>query len=411
MVTGSRLERYAKLTVKQGANVQKNQIVIINSSLESAPFTRLLVKEAYEAGARQVIVKWSDDDITKMHYENMSLEDLCDIPAYKVEEALDPLRKGACLISVSSPHPGLLKDVDSRKIAAAQMAGSKAMAETRQYTMANMVQWCIVAASNPIWAKKVFPTLSEEQATAKLWDAIYDSVHVGANNDPIESWKKHTDELIEHIDKMNDYNFSELHFKNALGTDLHVGLVKNHIWAGGCEKTQGGIEFNPNMPTEEIFCMPDKYRVNGVVYSSKPLNYAGKIVDQFWLEFKDGKVVNYHAEKEQDSLKELIEFDEGSSYIGEVALVPFHSPISNSNILFHNTLFDENASCHLALGRAYPMNVKGGTEMSEEELAKTGANISLTHVDFMFGTHDMTIKGIKEDGSEVDVFINGDFVI
>lgn len=411
MVTGSRLERYAKLTVRQGANVQKDQIVILNSSLDSADFARLLVKEAYEAGAKQVIVRWNDDEITKMHYENQSVETLCDIPAWRVEEALDPLRKGACLISVSSPHPGLLKDIDSKKVAAAQMAAGKALDETRKYTMANMVQWCIVAASNPVWAKKVFPTLSEEQATAKLWDAIFDSVHVGANNDPCVSWKQHTDELIKHIDQMNEYNFKELHFQNALGTDLRVGLVENHIWAGGCEKTQGGIEFNPNMPTEEIFCMPDKYNVNGRVCSSKPLNYAGKIVDQFYLDFKDGKVVNYHAEKEQDALQQLIEFDEGSCYIGEVALVPFHSPISSSNILFLNTLFDENASCHLALGRAYPMNVKGGTEMSEEELKKAGANISLTHVDFMFGTHDMSIKGIQHDGTEVDVFVNGDFVI
>ncbi|MGL5979257.1 MAG: aminopeptidase, partial [Erysipelotrichaceae bacterium] len=231
------------------------------------------------------------------------------------------------------------------------------------------------------------------------------------DNDPIAAWESHNANLAKYEDVMNELNFKALRFKNDLGTDLTVELVPNHIWAGGNETTAAGVVFNPNIPTEEVFTMPYKLGVNGRVYSSKPLDYQGKLINEFYLDFKDGKVVGFDAKAEKGALEALVNFDEGSCYIGEVALVPFHSPISNMNILFNNTLFDENASCHLALGRAYPMNVMGGTTMSEEELVKAGANQSKTHVDFMFGTHDLEVVGIKQDGSEVAVFAKGDFVL
>lgn len=407
----NRLEKYAQLIVKTGANVQEGQIVILNAPILNAKLARLIVKECYEAGASKVIVKWNDDETSKYHYTYQSVETLCDIADYEIERQLDPLRKGACLIGITSPYPGIMKGVDPKKMAEAGKAASVALAESRVYTMANKTQWCVVAGSNPIWAKEVFPKLSEQEADEKLWNEILSACHVENDNDPVSEWKKHNESFAKRLEKLNNYNFKALHFKNSKGTDLTVGLVKNHIWCGGYEKTQGGIIFNPNMPTEEVFCMPEKLNVSGRVYSSKPLDYSGHLIDEFYLDFEEGKVVNFHAEKNESVLKELIEFDEGSCYIGEVALVPFHSPISSSNILFYNTLFDENASCHLALGKAYPSNVKGGEEMTSEELKAAGANDSLTHVDFMFGTSDLSVKGICEDGSEVDIFVEGDFVI
>ena len=226
------------------------------------------------------------------------------------------------------------------------------------------------------------------------------------------AWKEHDEAFAHRIALLNELNFKELHFVNGKGTDLHVALAPNHIWAGGYEKTQKDeIIFNPNMPTEEIFTMPYRNHVNGRVYSTKPLDYSGTLIEDFYLDFKDGRVVNYHAEKGMEALKELIEFDEGSHYIGEVALVPFHSPISQMNLLFYNTLFDENASCHLALGAAYPTTVKNGENMTGEQLLEAGANDSLLHVDFMFGSEDMHVIGVGFDGKETDIFVQGDFVI
>ena len=258
---------------------------------------------------------------------------------------------------------------------------------------------------------KVFPDKNEEDAVKALWDAILLSVRVREDNDPVEEWERHDAELMKHCDILNEHQFKAVHFKNEKGTDLTVNLVKDHIWVGGGCTTPEGVFFNPNMPTEECFCMPDRNNVNGKVFASKPLSYSGRVVEDFWFEFKDGVVVDYGAAKHKDALDELLNTDEGSRHLGEVALISYDSPISNLNILFYNTLFDENASCHLALGRCYPENVKGGIEMNEEELKNVGGNSSMNHVDFMFGTSDMTVTGIREDGSEVEVFRNGNFCI
>lgn len=405
------LKKYAQLAVKMGVNLQPNQTLIVNSTIFTAEFTRMVVEAAYQAGAKEVIVNWKDDEISRLHYQYQDLETLCHVPSWVKEARVTPVKEGAALLSIVSPYPGILNGLDASRISQSSMALSQALKEVHEYTMGNKVQWCVIAASNLHWAKKVFPELDENSANEKLWDEILSAVHVDESNDPIAEWEKHNATLANRVNLLNEHNFKALHFKNSLGTDLTVGLVRNHAWAGGAEYTTKGILFNANMPTEEIFCMPEKTYVEGRVYSTKPLDYNGKLIDEFYLDFKDGKVVSFHAEKEEATLKELIEFDEGSCYIGEVALVPFHSPISNSNILFMNTLFDENASCHLALGAAYPTNLKGGADMSEEELVAAGANTSLTHVDFMFGNADMEVCGIKEDGSEVAVFKAGDFVI
>lgn len=404
------IDKYAELAVKVGANVQQDQVLILNTSVECMELNRAIVKHAYEVGAKLVHIVYRDEEITRLTFEHQSIETLTEIPQWLIDSRLNYLKGGAAILNVVSNYPGNLKDITSEKVMKAAMATQSAFREQSEMTSANKVQWNIIAASNPVWAKTVFPDAGSD-ATDLLWKAIFTACRVEEDNDPIALWNLHNEKLAKMEDVMNDLNFETLHFTNSLGTDLHVGLVKNHVWAGGNEQCANGVWFNPNMPTEEVFTMPEKLNVNGRVFSSKPLDYQGKLVDEFFLDFKEGKVVAFDAKKEKEALESLINFDEGSCYIGEVALVEFDSPISNSNILFNNTLFDENASCHLALGRAYPMNVKGGTSMSKEELANAGANDSKTHVDFMFGTPDLKIVGTTYEGLSVVVFENGNFAI
>ncbi len=405
------LEKYAKLIVEVGANVQKDQYVGINSSTETKELARLLVKAAYKAGAKRVDVQWSDNYVTRTNYDSMSIETLEEIPDWSIDKVKWFMDNNGCVISITSPIPGLNAGVDQMKMQKAGIAKMKAFKFYQDHMMGNHAQWCVVAAPNKVWAKKVFPNLKEDEAVEALWDAILQASRVTETNDPIEEWANHNKSMLAHNKILNDYNFDTLHFTNSLGTDLHVKIVKNHIWAGGGENSSKGVYFNPNIPTEENFTMPEKLGVNGKVVSTKPLNYQGNLIEDFWLEFKDGKVINFDAKKNRDTLNSLLETDEGSKYLGEVALISYDSPISNSNILFLNTLFDENASCHLALGRAYPMNVKGGTKMTDEELAKAGSNQSMVHVDFMFGSKDLQVEGTLKDGSKVTIFTDGDFVI
>ena len=266
-----------------------------------------------------------------------------------------------------------------------------------------------MAVPTESWAKKVFPDDEPAKALEKLWDAVLMTVRIGEDNDPVADWRVHDEALWSNSAKLNEYNFKALHFKNALGTDLTLELIKDHVWAGGGSTARNGAFFNPNLPTEEVFCMPAKYGVNGTVAATKPLDYQGKLIEDFRLTFREGKVVEYSARVAEDALKNLLTADEGSSYLGEVALVPHDSPISNSGVLFLSTLFDENASCHLALGATYPENVKGGEDMTREALTALGANYSKEHCDFMFGSADMRIEGIRQDGSRVVVFENGAF--
>jgi aminopeptidase len=290
------------------------------------------------------------------------------------------------------------------------MANYKNLGFFSEYLGASKTQWTIVAYPNEAWASKVFPDLSKKEAYDKLFSAILSTSRVSLNHRSVSNWKTHNENLLNHNKILNSYDFKTLHFKNSLGTDLEIGLVDDHIWCGGGEHNSKGVYFNPNIPTEENFTMPDKNRINGVVYASLPLAYQGKLIENFYLEFKDGKIINYKALKNEAVLKDLIDTDEGSHSLGEVALVGHNSPISNLGILFYNTLFDENASCHLAIGRAYPMNIKGGITNSREWLEQR-ANTSKVHVDFMFGSPDMKIVGTTKDGKLVDIFIDGNFVI
>ncbi len=405
------LEKYAKLVAEVGANVQKDQLVVINASTDNNEIARLIVKACYVAGAKKVEVQWNDAYVSRYGYDYMSIETLEEIPQWSIEKSKYFIDQGGCIISITSPVTGINKGVDSLKLQKAGMAHMKAFKFVSDYVMGNGTQWTVVAAPNNVWAKKVFPDLDEKDAYEALWDAILKASRVTETNDPIKEWEQHNKELLSHNKVLNDYQFDSLHFKNSLGTDLTIKLVENHIWAGGGETSNKGVYFNPNIPTEENFTMPYKYGVNGKVVATKPLNYQGNLIEDFYLEFKEGKVVKYDAVKEKETLKRLLEFDEGSVYLGEVALISYDSPINNTNILFLNTLFDENASCHLALGRAYPMNVEGGTKMTEEELKAVGSNQSMVHSDFMFGSKDMQVVGTKKDGTKVVIFKDGDFVV
>lgn len=409
MASRAVMEKYARLAVVSGVNVQPGQMLVIGAAVADYEFVRMCIKAAYEAGAGYVKVNWNDEQHSLMNYEYASVETLEETPQWRYDMTQWEHDKGCCYLHIISETPGLFKDIDPQKVQRVQLAHSKKNAPLQKYTMNNDGQWSIVALPSAGWAAKVFPDMDEDAAIEALMNAILTSVRVREDNDPVKEWDKHNSEILEHCKKLNEYNFKALHFTNELGTDLTVELVKDHVWGGGCEYSSKGVIFNPNMPTEETFCMPLKTGVNGRVYASMPLNYRGKLIEDFWIEFKDGKAVDYKAAKEEETLKSLIEFDEGSCYLGEVALISYDSPIKDTGILFYETLFDENASCHLALGRAYPMNVKGGTQMSEEELAAAGANYSMTHVDFMFGSREMHVEGICHDGSKVTVFEHGNF--
>lgn len=405
------LKKYAKLAVCSGVNVQKGQTVLVNVKAEHYEFARLIVEEAYAAGAKKVVIKFGDDHIAKMHVQNQDIETLTDIPQWLIDEYDSYLDEDLCRLSIYAPSPGLMADVDGDKLAAQAKAQGQALKRMREYTMANRGQWSLVSLPTKEWAHVVFPDLEIEEAYEKLLEAILYAVRINESDDPVEAWEKHNAKLSHQNQILNDYNFKSLLFKNGKGTDIVVGLVDNHVWAGGEEVSERGYTFNPNMPTEESFTMPDRLNVNGIVYSTKPLNYNGKLIDEFWLKFVDGKVVEFDAKQERETLEQLLNTDDGSRHIGEIALISHQSPISNLNILFYNTLFDENASCHMALGRAYPMNLKGGTEMTEEELLAHNANDSLNHEDFMFGSEDMSVVGTTHDGKTIIVFNEGNFVI
>ena len=405
-----RLDQYAKLIAISGVHVQKNQNVVIRAGVDNASFVRKLVKACYEAQAKKVTVEWNDAFINRMDYEYQSIEELCDVKDYTIEKMRDQYESGSCFISITSPIPEIMKGIDSKKISSRNIAYSKQTKPFQKYTSANLTQWCVVAASNKVWAKKVFSDLDEEEANEKLWDAILSSCHVFEDNDPVLAWKEHDEAFAHRIALLNELNFKELHFVNGKGTDLHVALAPNHIWAGGYEKTQKDeIIFNPNMPTEEIFCLPHKYGVNGTLASTKPLVYGGNVINDFVLKFEKGRIVDFTAKEGEETLRHLIETDEGSHYLGEIALVPYSSPISDTNTVFYNTLYDENASCHFAIGSAYSSCIEGGNDIKAEDFDKYGINDSLTHVDFMVGSADLDIVGITHDGEEIQIFKDGNW--
>ncbi|HEX6594022.1 MAG TPA: aminopeptidase [Bacillota bacterium] len=409
MVDQQTMEKYAELALRTGVNLQKGQALMINAPIEGAHFTKYVVKKAYEMGAKDVHVQWTDDDLTLLKYEHAPDEVLTNYPEWKVKLHDFYAEDGAAILSIYSTNPDLLKDIDSKRVAKANKAAAQALANFRTYTMNDKITWSIISIPTGDWAQKVFPNQTREKAIASLWEAIVNIVRVD-QDDPIAAWEEHnaTLETAQHI--LNEKRYKKLIFK-APGTHLEIDLPEGHLWKGGSAISEQGITFNPNMPTEEVFTLPHKYGVNGTVSSTKPLNYGGSLIDHFSLTFKDGKVIDFKAEQGKDTLKHLLDTDEGARRLGEVALVPHESPVSQSNLIFYNTLFDENASCHLALGKAYPTNLEGGAEMSVEELDQHGVNDSLTHVDFMIGSENLDIDGIIEDGSTEAIFRQGTWAL
>lgn len=407
----NKIEKYAKLAILKGVNIKKGDYLMINSSAETYEFARLLTKYAYEAGAKKVIVRFKDEIIDSYKYLNESDEELKDIPDYMVEELNWFKEKKAARIALYSPIPDAYDGVDSNKVLTYNRANQERLGFYSDFMMGSNIKWLVISVPNIRWAKKVFPNLNEKEAYDKLFDSILEASRVTDDNDPVYEWNMHTKTLKVKCDKLNKYNFKALKYKNSLGTDFTIELVNDHIWCAGEEKTKDLESYNPNIPSEEVYTMPKKNGANGVVYSTKPLLYDGKLIEDFMLEFKDGKVINYSARKNEEALKALLDFDEGSRYLGEVALVSYHSPISMQNILYYNTLFDENASCHLALGQAYPMTVKNGVDMSLDELKSLGYNDSKVHEDFMIGSSDLSIIGITHNDEEIEVFKNGDFIL
>lgn len=402
------LKKYARLAVKTGVNVQKGQTLVIMSPIECAPFTRMVSEIAYEEGAKEVVIHWNDEISTKIKYMKAPEDVLSEVPAWVVDSYLHYTRQDACFLSISAQDPELMKPVDPKRIAAAQKARQLALKEHSERLMSNQNSWSIVSIPTAGWAAKVFPGKSSEEAIRLLWEQIFKIVRVD-KEDPVKAWNEHVNNLKTNMDWLNAHSFKFLIYKNKLGTDLTIELPENHLWLGGAEYTTGGVEFIANMPTEEVFTLPKKDGVNGIVYSSKPLNYGGNLIDNFSLTFKDGRVVDCTAEKGLSVLKNIIDTDEGAHYLGEVALVPYNSPISNSGLVFYNTLYDENASCHLALGRAYSSCLKGSENMNKTQLEDSGVNDSLTHVDFMIGTEDLSILGITKDNQEIPVFVDGNW--
>ena len=405
------LQNYARLAVVSGVNVQKGQLLEISAPVECHEFARLCQAEAYRAGASEVRINYEDDIALRNDYLHEEEAQLVNVPKHVIEHMKEARSRGAAFLYIDSDQPGLMKDVDPKRMAKAISAKRKAKQPYQAYTMNNIGQWSIVAVPNPIWAKKVFPKETAEHALDLLWKAILKTVYVTADNDPAKVWKQHSAEIQRHCKLLDRYHFQSLHFTNTLGTDLIVSLPEGHIWGGGSELATGrNCRFNPNMPTEEVFTTPDRMHVDGIVYASKPLSYQGQMIESFHLTFKDGKVTEYDAKKGNEALKEILNADEHSCRLGEVALISYDSPISKMNLLFYDTLFDENASCHLALGASYPTQLKNGGSMSEKQLMAHGGNVSSVHVDFMFGTRDMSVVGIDAKGRKIPVFENGNFV-
>lgn len=402
-----KLDRYAELAVKVGANVQPGQILVISAMIDTAEFVRLLVRKAYEAGAKQVIVKYGDETVNRLRFEMAPLESFQEPPKWHAAELEELAANNAAFLTVLSSSPDLLKGIDPERISTHQRTYGQAMAKYRQYQQADKMSWTGVACPSPDWAAKVFPDLPAAEQMKQLWEAIFAAVRADLDH-PVEAWEQHIDRLEHKAVALNSKKYKALHFV-SLGTDLTVELPEGHIWAQAGSVNEQGTRFVANIPTEEVFTAPSKHGVNGTVSSTKPLSYGGSIIDRFSLTFENGRIVDFHAEEGQDTLERLINMDEGSHYLGEVALVPFHSPISESGILYYTTLYDENASCHLAIGSSYAFNMEGGKTMSSEELASRGMNSSITHVDFMMGSPETNIYGITASGEREAVFLNGDW--
>lgn len=402
------LDKYAQLLMGKGLNVSTDDYVLINAEIEQAQLVRLMTQHAYQFGAKHVKVNWTDSATNRIGYECQSVETLSDIPQYRIEESKYDIETRAKRIALRSANPNALKGIDPEKLSAATKAASIAFEEQRIASQANVMSWLVCAASGAEWAQLVFPNLESSEAQIDaLWDQIFKTTRI-YENDPILAWNQHEALLNEKADFLNAKQFDQLQY-TAPGVDFTVGLPQNHVWESAGSTNQQGEIFIANMPTEEVFTAPDYRRADGIIKSSKPLSYNGVVIKDMTFSFKDGQIVDVKAAEGEATLKKLVEDNEGARSLGEVALVPHSSPISQSNITFFNTLFDENASNHLAIGSAYATSVQNGTTMTQAELKAAGLNRSTVHVDFMVGNAEMNIDGITKDGETFAIFRNGEW--
>jgi len=403
----SQLKKYAKLVVKMGANVRKGQPVVINAGLDQPEFVTMVVEQAYKAGASRVTVDWAHQPLTRLNVTYMTDEELAKMPEWAISRMKHYAETLPAMIHIMSADPDGLKGIDQKKMSAAQRKTFPIIKPIRD-SMENKYQWTIIAVPGKAWARKVFPNLSPKKAVAALWDAILQCTRVTAN--PIKAWKDHNADIKVRYDYLNALHLDHLHITTKEGSDFTVGLIPEAEWLGGGETTTRGVFFNPNMPTEEVFITPDKRRTSGKIVATMPLSFKGEVIDNFSLEFKDGKVTDIHGPDNAIALlKELVAMDEGSSMLGEVALVPFESPIRQSGVLFYNTLFDENAACHVALGRGFSNLIKGFDKLTQADFKAMGVNESMMHVDFMIGSRSTNIVGFTKDGKKIQIFKDGNW--
>lgn len=404
------LKKYAQLIAVKGINVQKGQGVIITAAVDQQELVCAIAQQCYKAGAKWVDVEWTSQELEKIAYRSESVKQLSEVPRWKREKYQMMVEELPATILVLSDDPDGLSGVNKDKLQKATVARRK----VRKFYMDQYdgkQQWLIVAAPSEKWAQKVFPGMRKSAAVEKLWDAILQTVRVTKDNDPLAAWDEHNRNLKARYEKLNSMKLDRLVYKSSNGTDFTVGLNPNALWMGGEESTQSGVLYNPNMPSEEIFTSPMKGRAEGTVVATKPLSYRGQLIENFSITFRDGKAVEVHAEKGEDILRDMISSDETAGYLGEVALIPKDSPINQSGILFYETLFDENASCHLALGAGFNNTLVGYENMTLEQCVEMGINDSIIHVDFMIGSDDLEIKGYTADGKEYIIFENGNWGI
>ncbi len=402
-----RMRRYAKLIAKTGVNVKKGQWVMVYAELDQPDFVEMAVEELYRAGAGKVTVEWTHSPLTKLDYKYQKLETLSETKQWEIEKMECRKKELPAMLYLLSEDPDGLKGVDQEKYTAARSARVKVFKPYRD-AMDNRYQWCIAAVPGREWARKVFPLLPVNRAVEKLWEAILVAARADGA-DPIREWARHNDEIAGRCDYLNRLDLASLEYKSSNGTDFKVGLLDDTLFMGGGEEDLKGRYFNPNIPSEEIFISPKAGDAEGIVYSTKPLSYQGELIEDFSIRFEGGKVVEVKARKNQALLEKMISMDEGAKMLGECALIAYDSPINNQGILYYNTLFDENASCHLALGSGFTNCVRGYEDMTREELIAKGINDSVIHVDFMIGAKDLDIVGVTKKGERVQIFKNGNW--
>lgn len=404
------LQLYADFIVKVGVNVQPRQNFIVRCPVTMPEFAHACVRAGYEAGAKRVIVRWEDDQLRRLNFEYQDEADLCDYKEWQLRSYLDYAEDpdGVSTLAIHAEDPEALAGLDIGKLNRVSLASRLFMKPWQEYTMNDRVQWCVAAVPTRAWAAKVFPGVPVEEAVEKLWSLIFEVCRV-TGGDPVGAWKEHVAKTTARRDQLNAWNLASVHFTSGNGTDLVVGLADDAVWEGASAKAENGAVFIANVPTEEVFCAPHREHTEGIVYGTKPFVYNGQLIAGWHVTFREGRVVEHGAEKNADLFAQMLTTDANACRIGEVALVPASSPINRSGVLLYNTLFDENAACHIAFGTGYPSNIKGGTGMTREQLLAKGLNDCAIHEDVMIGAADTCIEGITRDGRTVQIFQNGEW--